>query len=1117
MIKVEKPRDLRRYCVGIDVGQRGIGMAAVELDDDGFPIQLLASLAQRIDGGILPGTEKSPESRKATAGLARRIRRMRKYRKKRLRELDEKLHELGYPVLDEPRTYEPWKARARLVEQQIDDLDQLKADLSVALRHIARHRGWRNPWLSWSAFTELERPSANHQKNLDAARTRFVPDLPEHFTVGQLGALGADPSIVTRPRTSKTSKVATQGAEPLFGEKVLQEDHLFEVQQYWEIQKLLPVEHQKPLTDLVFFQNEPRVPQENVGRDELPGMKKFYRAPRASLEFQEFRIRAAIANLQVREDKVKRKLTDEEHDAVCDLLSQWHVHHLPADTPVWADVAEALSVSSAYLVTPALDDVVGNTPPINRTLDLLHCGVDQLPAKAKKPIKAWLDSADAEQLRMFVSWLNDTTDSKDKLLDRTGLADTIAEWDEKALEKLGDIELENGRAAYSAESLSRLNQRMAAERSDLHEARKAEFGVDDKWRPTPPNLDERTEHPTVDQNLAAVRRFLMGCVEQWGLPDSVNLEHVRSAFMGATALAEHRGEQRRILRERERAREELRGLLPHKPTRRDARRMEYVQRQNSQCAYCGAPITVRDCELDHIVPRADGGASTRANLVAVCSTCNQSKGRLPFAVWASRDSRSEVSVDDAVNRVKNWVQRRSTAAERKINRETRLRLKQQEEDQSLDERSMESTAYAARALRERIEKFLSDAATRRGADAPTVGVYRGSVVSAARKASEIDSMIRLRGKDIKDRGDFRHHAVDAAVISMMNPAVSQVLAIRENMRNAEFWDGRTREWKDYRGEQPEERLSYQRWKIRSQRLGEVLRDAVRADEIPVVSPLRLGRNVGPAHKDTIRPLERKAVTDEWAAKDAKRIVDRSLYLEIKHVLDGATKPTTLSEELVHDLLDRGLTEIEVFGASAPQLVVRGGSAEYGSIHHARIYAWENKKGVIELGILRVFSGEIAKMWPDPKTDILTAQAPEWSMSRRDVQPKTEAALDAGAAVQVGWLAPGDELLIDPEVASQGKDGFANFLRQYPETRWTLAGVVMSRTLSVRPAHLSSEGLSDDAPELLVNTLTKTWVSVGALLPQVKVIRRGALGRPRDRSKHLPSSFSPIKEAERLLG
>lgn len=1115
MIKVGTPKEGQRtYCIGIDVGERGIGLAAFEIDDAGFPIRSLALLTHRIDGGILPGTEKSPVSRKASAGLARRIRRMRKYRKQRLHALDEKLLELGYPVVDNPATYEPWKARARLVEAQIDDPEKLKADLAIALRHIARHRGWRNPWLTWDAFRNLPTPSKHHQTNVKLSRERFSQDFPEDFTVGQLGALGAHPSIVTRPR-GNSKRIKEQGAEPLFKEKVVQEDHLLEMQRFWEVQFQLPREHRNVLIRLVLHQNEPHVPQENVGKDELPGMKKFYRAPRADLTFQEFRIRAAVANLRVKH-RENSHLSAEEYDAVYALLSTWHLNHTPTDTPVWADVAECLGVSPAHLVTPQLDEVIGNNPPINRTMDLLLDGVEnKLPAKAKKQIRSWLDSADQDELQMFVAWLSDVTDGKDGVFQETGLDDVISGWDETALEKLAGIELENGRAAYSTESLKRLNQRMARDRCDLTQARKEEFGVDDYWKPTPPNLDERADHPTVDQNLMAVRRFLIGCVENWGLPVRVNLEHVRSAFMGATALAEYRNEQRRIRRQRDRAKEELRGLLPHEPTRQDARRHEYVQQQNSQCAYCGATIHVRGCELDHIVPRAGGGASTRANLVAVCRTCNQAKGRTPFAVWAANDPRPEVSVDEAAQRVRSWLAGRVTSSQRKINRETQLRLKQREEDQPLDERSMESTAYAARALRERIEKFLTDAAEQLNIEKPVVGVYRGSVVSAARKASGIDQMIRLRGKDIKDRGDFRHHALDAAVISLMNPAVGQLLALRENIRNTEFWENsEARTWKSF----GEDRKSFQEWKLQSQRLGEVLREGIANDHIAVINPLRLGRNVGPVHKDTVRKLISKPVTDEWTMKDAKRIVDKDVYLQVKHALDGTKKPLLLPDDLIHDLQDRGFNEIPSFGAAAPSLAVRGGYAEYGSIHHARIYAWKNKKGIIELGILRVFSGEIAKMWPNPKTDILTAPVPEWSMSRRDVQPKTETALDTNAAVQVGWIAPGDEIAINPSDAEVGRDAFAEFMRTSPESSWTAAGIVMSRLMLLRPQYLSSESPTSETSDLLATILEKSArVNPGIVLPKAQIIRRNALGQRRIRSRHLPVSFSPMEEARRLLG
>lgn len=1109
MIKVDKPKHgQRRYRIGIDVGERGVGLAAIELDDDDFPIQELAILTHRIDGGILPGTEKSPVSRKASAGLARRVRRMRKKRKQRLRELDDKLFELGYPVVDAPATYEPWKVRARLVEAPIDDAQQLKQDLSTALRHIARHRGWRNPWLNHEALSKLPAPSKSHKDNVDGARKRFGRDLPSDFTVGQLGNLGTHKNIVIRPRTAKNSLVETSGAVPLFKEKVLQEDHLFELQQYWKAQPHLPAAHQDALIRLVLQQKEPHVPQENVGKDQLPGMKEFYRAPRADLTFQEFRIRVTIANLRIKH-RANPCLTREELDAVYSLLSTWHIDHDSNDTPVWADVAECIGVSPAHLVTPQLDDVIGNAPPINRSMNLLLNGVqNKLPAAAKKQIRSWLDSADIEELQMFVAWLSDVTDSKDELFNETGLDDVIAAWDETALEKLASIELENGRAAYSVASLKRLNQRMATERCDLTVARKLEFSVDDDWKPIVPNLDERTDHPTVDQNLMAVRRFLMNCVENWGLPERVNLEHVRSAFMGATALADYRNEQRRIRRERDRAKEVLTAILPHEPTRRDVRRHEYVQRQSGQCVYCGDEINVRSCELDHIVPRAGGGASTRANLVAVCRTCNQSKGRTPFAQWASDDPRPEVSIDEAVKRVRSWLSGRITSAERRINRETQLRLKQLEEDQPLDERSMESTAYAARALRQRVDRFLADAAEQLDCQKPTVGVYRGSVISAARKASGIDHLIRLRGKDIKDRGDFRHHAVDAAVISLMNPAVGQLLAVRENMRNMDFWENSSEKtWKTY----GENRDSFRNWSLRSQRLAEVLQEAISNDKIPVLNSLRLGRNVGAVHKDTVRKLVMKPATDEWTLKDAKRIVNNDVYLQVKEALGGVKKPRYLPDEFVRDLQDQGLHEISLFGGAAASLALRGGYAEYGTIHHARIFAWKNKKGVIELGLLRVFSGEIAKMWPSPKTDILTAPVPEWSMSRRDVQPKTETALDTGVAVQVGWIAVGDELHFNDLTAAP------KFVASFNEHRWSLDGIMDSRRIKTRPLFISSEGLHEDSDPALIHMMERAQeAGVSSIWETVTVHRRNALGQLRRPSRHLPGSFSPLEEARKLL-
>ena len=47
-------------------------------------------------------------------------------------------------------------------------------------------------------------------------------------------------------------------------------------------------------------------------------------------------------------------------------------------------------------------------------------------------------------------------------------------------------------------------------------------------------------------------------------------------------------------------------------------------RSNGKCVYCGAPAQ----EIDHVIPRSNGGSNSTYNLVASCRSCNQMKSNL---------------------------------------------------------------------------------------------------------------------------------------------------------------------------------------------------------------------------------------------------------------------------------------------------------------------------------------------------------------------------------------------------------------------------------------------------------------------------------------------------------
>lgn len=59
-------------------------------------------------------------------------------------------------------------------------------------------------------------------------------------------------------------------------------------------------------------------------------------------------------------------------------------------------------------------------------------------------------------------------------------------------------------------------------------------------------------------------------------------------------------------------------------------RRNIYARDESRCQYCGKRFPTSELTLDHVVPRARGGASTWDNLVCCCVACNIRKGgRLP--------------------------------------------------------------------------------------------------------------------------------------------------------------------------------------------------------------------------------------------------------------------------------------------------------------------------------------------------------------------------------------------------------------------------------------------------------------------------------------------------------
>jgi 5-methylcytosine-specific restriction protein A len=68
---------------------------------------------------------------------------------------------------------------------------------------------------------------------------------------------------------------------------------------------------------------------------------------------------------------------------------------------------------------------------------------------------------------------------------------------------------------------------------------------------------------------------------------------------------------------------------------RELRASEWWKRRTAKgrCHYCGGETSPAELTMDHIVPVARGGKSTKGNVVPACKDCNNAKKQLLPMEW----------------------------------------------------------------------------------------------------------------------------------------------------------------------------------------------------------------------------------------------------------------------------------------------------------------------------------------------------------------------------------------------------------------------------------------------------------------------------------------------------
>lgn len=1144
---VTLPKDDVRYKVGIDVGLNSIGFCAVEVDDDDYPIRLLNSLVFRHDAGIDPASRKAALTRKNVSGVARRNRRAKRETKKRLVALDRLLsEEFGWPLPnleDYPDPYEPWHARARLLDGYIADDAKRKEMLSIAMRHIARHRGWRNPYMKPASLASLPYPSEFLTNlNQDVSRVigrKFAADatqgqLVDVFILGSL-SLATTPELQVLEESEKDSSKnkprdivlgRVRGDKGVIEGKLHQSDNAEEIRRICATQEV-PQDQVERLIEAVFKAKNPRevgAAYKLVGHDELPGQKKYIRAERAHPAFQKFNIVATLTNLRINEAGSKRTLSPKELQTLTNYLSNVG----PKDEVTWFDVAEKLEIDRSDLQGTARASYDGQAALKYPPKDVTSASIKQSKVKA---LKDWWKQASEEQRGQLIDYLSnsggsDTPQTDDELDDLTKLTQSFSE---KDLEELEKISLSTGRAAYSLNSLTNLTELMLEEGIDLHEARKRLFNVDDDWKPIPEPINSPVGNPAVDRVLKQVARWIDAATERWGIPVSVNVEHVREGLVSEKVVRELiRDNEARHKKNMEVAEEIAKRLgLSGRALRSHTIKYFALRRQNCQCLYCGTKISFGTAEMDHIVPRTNGGSNNkRSNLAAVCRTCNASKSNIPFAVWVSSGKAGPgVSLEGAKERVNSLLLEKADLPEdydddsliefysknesKKFRKEIIARLESKKPDEEFDGRSLESVAWMAVELHERILGYYESLLKDSGQKAPQVGVYRGAITAEARKASGFENRVELLGGKGKTRLDRRHHAMDALVIALMNQSVSKLLSWRMQLRDSQRISGMPETWKEFHGFNRDEYRRWNAWTNAMRIAVELFNDALEKDEVHFSENKRLGISLAKAHDDTIKSLCSYALGDALSAELIDRAETPALWTALTKQPDFDVK-NGLPEDPTRHITVNGkqfgpTDEVNFFASGAPAIKVRGGFAGIGdTIHHARIYRIDGKKTTYAM--VRVFQTDLRRMEHE---DLFTEPLKPSTISMRTASKTIRKALADGTATQIGWLVEGDEIRIETDRYPSGQIG--SLLKEYPEaSSWRVCGFPEDARIRLRPNLISEEGFDADISEDVVKLVSgKGWyVTLNIVLGNgaVTVIRRNTLGEERWVSRaHLPVS------------
>lgn len=515
-----------------------------------------------------------------------------------------------------------------------------------------------------------------------------------------------------------------------------------------------PLKIQKHLIGLCQFEQWPA--KDKKSRDIIAGKR---RAPKAHPLAQRFRFLQDINNMAVN----VLSLTSEQKKRLA-------AAGIGKEKLTWAAVRKALGLSKTDLI---------NFEQAGKK-HLLAARTEASLAKALDDKWECLPADDREALFTALNTISDDEALLTHLQKRFGFTAEEAQ-------KVAQVELEQGYAGLSLRAIKKLLPHME-EGLTYPEAVKKVYADKERealpYLPPPPMV----RNPSVMKTLHETHKVVNALIRKFGKPDVVRVELAREMKQTAEQKSKINKDQRQREGEAVEIKESLRNdpFRVTRPSRADVEKFRLWKESKERCAYCGDTIPAtalfHEAEVDHIIPFSRSFDDSYMNKVVCHTACNRDKGNMTPWEWRGESAYWE-QIESAIRELP-WPKRRRFL-EKNVTPETAM------ENYTAP---LNDTKYASKEAKAYLQRL--GISSQAGKGMLTAMLRRFWGLNSILRTEDAPETDKTKRKKSKNRGDHRHHAIDAIVIALTEPRIVQLLTrvhlSEGRLRMDDFpapWDG----------------------------------------------------------------------------------------------------------------------------------------------------------------------------------------------------------------------------------------------------------------------------------------------------------------------------------------